>query len=92
MSDTSHYILKKGARHSHIINGEPVEFVGDGEATLELSDAQAEAFKDKLVGKSDAPVEFKAPEPVFDAVAGNDDEGKEEVKEGEKPAPAPAKK
>ena len=58
---TKHYILKKGVRMSYILNGEPVNLLGDGKGTVELNDGQAEAFKDKFQGESDDAVDFDEP-------------------------------
>mgnify|MGYP003529670888 CR=1 FL=1 len=88
---TGHYILKQGARHSHILFGEPVEFVGDGKGTIELNHDQAAAFKDKLIGESKEAVAFEPPAPVFDEVAGTD-EVVADVVEVKDDKPAPAKK
>lgn len=64
-----HYVLKKGMRHAHILNGEPVTFEGDGVGTIELNAEQAEIFKDKLAGESKSAVDFEPAPEVFDEVA-----------------------
>jgi len=57
------YLLKKGAKHNCIINGEKVMLVGDGKVTVELNDAQVKAFRDRLIIE-EAEVAEEEPEPV----------------------------
>jgi hypothetical protein len=47
------YILKKGAVHTVIIDGDRKDITGDGTVTVDLSDTQAAAFRDKLQGSGE---------------------------------------
>lgn len=64
-----HFVLKKGMRHSHVINGAFAEIIGDGVGTIELNVEQAEMFKDKIASQSKEAVDFEPAPEVYDEVA-----------------------
>lgn len=75
MSKTSVYYLKPGYTHSYVQEGE-LSVLQPGES-IELSDAQAEAFGDR----------FSKTKPAITEAAAD---GEEDEDANKKPAPAPA--
>lgn len=68
-SKTKQYVLKRGAEHSYIFEGESREVKGDGKLTVPLLPAQYEAFKDKFYADPDEVQE------AAEAAAKEDNEG-----------------
>lgn len=93
------YVLKRGLKHSYVINGERVNVVGDGKGTIPLSPEQAKNFAGKLESTSPSNGELllntsaEAGPATADTVAtqASNEEAKEEAtKEETKPAEKPA--
>ncbi len=53
------YILKKGQRHSEVVEGNRFTYMGDGEGTIMLTPQQAINFGDKLVSPTAADAAVK---------------------------------
>ena len=71
------YYLKPGQTHSYIKDGERVEMRADGKTTLDLTDAQAAAFKDKF--QEEAPKIEKGEESDRPATTNEDGMGPQQA-------------
>lgn len=95
------YILKKGVPFSSIREGTRVSVKGDGKGAIELTEAQAVNFANKLLsGEPQKDAELLGPASAAEegpatseaaAVAAKDDDDDDD-KPAAKPAPAPAPK
>jgi hypothetical protein len=54
-NETKDYVLKKGAQHTFIREGQLNTVTGDGRLTIPLTDEQARLFQDKLAPDQDLP-------------------------------------
>lgn len=67
---TKSYLLKKGAQHTIIVNGERQRLTGDGKIKVDLTENQFAAFKDKVVVDGDATENTKTQDAVDATTSG----------------------